>query len=313
MKILVIDKTHPVLTESFEKAGWKCDLRYSEDRSTLKQLIGSYDGLILRSRTTIDRDFLEPAGKLRFIGRLGAGLDAIDLDYCAANGIEVFRSAEGNRDAVAEHALGMLLMLLNNLKRADTEVRKGIWRREENRGTELHGKTVGIIGYGVMGTGFAHKLRGMGVEVLAYDKYRDYFGDGFVREVSLQALQAQADVVSLHTPLTAETVGMVDTAFIDGFKKPIYFINTARGKSVVTADLVAALQSGKVRGACLDVLEYEHASSAHLEAAHLPGALKYLVENPDRVVLTPHIAGWSHEAKIKMAQVLATKIVEHFS
>ena len=312
MKVLIIDKVDPVVTESLEKAGWECDSRQTEDRAALKELAGLYDGLIVRSRIVIDQDFLQAASKLRFVGRLGAGLDIIDLDYCAANNIEVFRSAEGNMDAVGEHALGMLLMLLNNLKRADTEVRSGIWRREDNRGTELHGKTVGIIGYGVMGSSFASTLRGMGVEILAYDKYRRNFGNEFVQEVSLEVLQETADVVSLHTPLTSETIGMVDAAFLGNFSKPIYFINTARGRSVVTSDLVAALQSGKVRGACLDVLEYEHASSAHLETTGTPDALKYLRDNPDRVVLTPHIAGWSHEAKPKMGRILAEKITEYF-
>ena len=312
MRVLIIDKIHPVLAESFEQAGWECDYRTSEDRAELKKLIGSYDGLVLRSRVVIDADFLQAADNLRFVGRVGAGLDIIDLDYCAAHDIEVFRSAEGNMDAVAEHALGMLLTLLHNIGRADTEVRNGLWRREENRGTELQGRTVGIIGYGVMGSSFASKLRGMGVEVLAYDKYRRDFGDEFVQEVSLQVLQQRADIVSLHTPLTSETIGMVDAAFLSNFSKPIYFINTARGKSVVTSDLVAALRSGKVRGACLDVLEYEHASSAYLDTDDSPPALQFLRENPDRVVLTPHIAGWSHEAKLKMARILAQKITGHF-
>lgn len=309
MKIAFIDSVHPLVSERFEAQGWQCDFLYSLNRDELKNIIQQYDGIILRSRIKMDEDFLNQATHLKFIGRPGAGLENIGLPFCEKNNIQVFRSPEGNCDAVGEHALGMLLMLLNNLKRADSEVRQGIWRREENKGYELKGKTVAIIGYGYMGKAFAKKLKGFEVNVIAYDKYEQNFSNEFVTEVTLQEIFTHADVVSLHTPQTKETIGMVNELFLSNFKKSIYFINTARGKSVITKDLMTAIHSGKVLGACLDVLEHE--SSSFEEVIAQSDELEALTKS-EKIILSPHIAGWTHEAQFKMADILCSKILTVF-
>jgi len=311
MKIAILDKVHPLIEKELSNKGWHCENLFEHSREDLEKCIDEYEGIVLRSRIKMDQSFLENATALKFIGRPGAGLENVDLDYCASKGIMVFRSPEGNRDAVAEHAIGMLLSLFNNLKRADTEVRKGIWLREENRGIELMGKTIGIIGYGYMGKAFAQRLKGFGVKVLAYDKYINNFGDENVDEVSLERIYEESDVVSLHTPLVQETIGMVNQEFISQFKKPIYFVNTARGKSVVTKAIVEGLKSHRILGACLDVSEYESSTFTKLEAENAPLDLQFLYDS-DRVVLTPHIAGWTHEAKFKMADYLVKKILGEF-
>lgn len=287
-------------------------MHYQTPREELQKVIGHYDGIVLRSRIRMDQAFLQHAVNLKFIGRPGAGLENIDLDYCTTRQIAVFRSPEGNRDAVAEHAMGMLLSLFNHLKRADEEVRSGVWKREENRGHELMGKTVGILGYGYMGEAFSKRLLGFGVKVIAYDKYKSNFSNKWVNEVDLNTLFQETDVLSIHIPQSPETIGMIDAAFLNSFQKPIYLINTARGKSVVTKDVVQAINKGQVIGACLDVLEYEQASFEQLVASELPPDFQALLHS-DRVILSPHIAGWTHEAKLKMAQFLANKIIAHFA
>ena len=312
MKIAILDKVHPLIEEQLLEKGWRCDNLFEATREELKQTIHSYQGIILRSRIKMDEDFLKEATSLQFIGRPGAGLENVDLDYCEANGIKVFRSPEGNRDAVAEHAIGMLLGLFNKLKKADTEVRKGVWLREGNRGVELRGKTIGIIGYGYMGRAFAQRLLGFGVQVMAYDKYLQDFGDENVKEVSLQTIFQEAEVVSLHTPLTKETIGLVNSAFLKEFKKPIYFINTARGQSVVTKAIADGIKAQSILGACLDVSEYESSTFMCLETGSVPDELAYLYGS-NNVMLTPHIAGWTHEAKFKMADYLVRKIVKELS
>ena len=312
MKIAILDKVHPLIEEELCKKGWQCVNLFEASREELKQTIHSYQGIILRSRIKMDHDFLKEATSLQFIGRPGAGLENVALDYCEANGIKVFRSPEGNRDAVAEHAIGMLLSLFNKLKKADTEVRKGVWLREENRGVELRGKTIGIIGYGYMGRAFAQRLLGFGVRVIAYDKYLQGFGDENVKEVGLQTIFQEAEVVSLHTPLTTETIGLVNSAFLKKFKNPIYFINTARGQSVVTKAIVDGIEAQSILGACLDVSEYESSTFTKLETRNLPEELAYLYGS-ENVVLTPHIAGWTHEAKFKMADYLVKKILDEFN
>ena len=312
MKIAILDKVHPLIEEELCEKGWQCVNLFEASREELKQTIHSYQGIILRSRIKMDHDFLKEATSLQFIGRPGAGLENVALDYCEANGIKVFRSPEGNRAALAEHAIGMLLSLFNKLKKADTEVRKGVWLREGNRGVELRGKTIGIIGYGYMGRAFAQRLLGFGVQVIAYDKYLQGFGDENVKEVGLQTIFEEAEVVSLHTPLTTETIGLVNSAFLKEFKKPIYFINTARGQSVVTKAIVDGIKSQSILGACLDVSEYESSTFTKLETENLPEELAYFYDS-DKVVLTPHIAGWTHEAKFKMADYLVKKILEEFS
>lgn len=308
MKVLVLDTVHSILHERLSRLGYELREEYQRSPEQLQPELEQYTGLIVRSRFPLNEDFLKHAPNLKFIGRVGAGLENIDMKYAESAGIRVLAAPEGNRDAVGEHALGMLLMLFNNLKRADAEVRAGIWRREENRGYELKGKTVGIIGYGNMGSAFAEKLAGFGCKVLAYDKYKSGFGNRRVKEVSLQKLQAQAEVVSLHVPQTAATLGLINRNYIRSFKKPFYLINTARGKSLVTEDLVAAMREGKILGACLDVLEYEKSSFENMFTQALPSAFEYLI-NSERVVLSPHIAGWTHESNARMAEVIATKIV----
>ncbi len=309
MRVVIIDDVHPLIAERFQDLGWQCDFKLKETREELLQVIGQYDGLILRSRIEMDSAFLGRADKLKFIGRPGAGLENIDLEYCASRGIRVFRSPEGNRDAVAEHALGMILMLLNNLKRADLEVREGIWKREANRGFELKGKTVGIIGYGYMGKAFAQRLAGFGVNVLAYDKYLYDFSDEYATEASLQQVQRDADIISLHLPQSPETIHYINKSFIEKCTKPFYLINTARGKSVQTEDLMNAINSGRVLGACLDVLEFE--STSFEQMSNENETFKRLVAS-EKVLLSPHIAGWTQEAKYKLAHFLVEKIVKAF-
>lgn len=307
MRVLFIDDVHPLIAERFSKLGWECEYMLNNSREEIEDVISSYDGLVLRSRIKIDKKFLEHASKLKFIGRPGAGLENIDLEYCKSQGIMVFRSPEGNRDAVAEHAIGMILMLLNNLKRADLEVRNGIWKREINRGYELKGKTVGLIGYGFMGKAFAKRLVGFGVDVIAYDKYLDDYSDEYVSEISLEQLKQRADIISLHVPQTTETIGFINENFIDSCTKPFYLINTARGKSVNTKDVLDAIDSGKIQGACLDVLEFENSSFEQMSKAD--PVFKRLVESK-KVILSPHIAGWTYEAKYKLGHYLAEKIIE---
>lgn len=312
MKIAILDKVHALFEKEFTQLGWQFDNLFDSSREELIEVIGQYDGIILRSRIKMDQDFLDHAKSLKFIGRPGAGLENIDIDYCEKRGVKVFRSPEGNRDAVAEHAIGMLLSLLNNLKKADNEVRNGVWLREENRGYELMGKTVGIIGYGYMGKAFAQRLSGFGVKVLAYDKYINGFGNENVEEVSIDRIYKEADVVSLHTPLTPETIGMVNADFLTKFEKPIYFINTARGKSVETKAIVDGIKNGKILGACLDVSEYESSTFMSLESTDVPEEMQYLMQS-NKVMLSPHIAGWTHEAKYKMADFLIKKICKEFN
>lgn len=307
IKILHLDSNHPLLWEQLEQAGFQNEEDFKSSKHEIEAKIHDYHGIVIRSRFKIDRHFLDQAPNLQFIARVGAGLESIDCDYAEAKGIHLIAAPEGNRNAVGEHALGMLLSLFNNLNKADREVRSGHWNRESNRGQELDGKTVGIIGYGNMGKSFAKKLRGFDVDVLCYDILSDV-GDENARQVSLAEFQQQVDVVSLHTPWTPGTDKMINASFINAFAKPFWFINTARGNSVVTADLVAALQSGKILGAGLDVLEYEKLSFEHLFEDVKPPAFEYLLQ-VDNVLLTPHIAGWTVESKIKLAQTIVDKIV----
>ena len=309
MKIAVLDKVHSLFETSFKDKGWQIDLLHDVSREELKKIIHQYDGIILRSRIQMNVDFLKHANQLKFIGRPGAGLENIDLDFCSKQNIQVFRSPEGNMDAVGEHVIGSLLMLFNNLKRADDEVRKGIWLREENRGFEIKGKTFAIIGYGYMGESLAKKLSGFGANVIAYDKYKTNFECDYTKEVSLQEVFETADIVSLHTPLTKETVGMINNHWLSNFQKSIYFINTARGQSVITKDLITHLDSGKIKGACLDVYGFE--TSSFQSANTNDPDFDYLSKST-KVILSPHIAGWTFEAKEKMANVLINKILFHF-
>jgi D-3-phosphoglycerate dehydrogenase len=307
-KILFIDSNHPRLHEMLMQQGFQCDLFYDKPADELKKLIPQYDGIVLRSKFKITAAIIDSAPNLKCIARVGAGMENIDVAYAEKKGIACVNSPEGNRDAVAEHALGMLLALFNNLIKANAEVRLGKWLREENRGVELCGKTVGIIGYGNMGAAFAQRLQGFNVKVLAYDKYKTNFGNEFVKESRVEDIFEQADVLSLHTPLTDETNYLINDAFIKQFKKNIYIINTARGKCLNTADLVKNLENGKVLGACLDVLEYEAVSFEGIDVKEMPAPMQALIKS-DKVILSPHIAGWTKESNIKLAEFLAKKII----
>ena len=311
MKILHLDTNHPLLINQLKKLGFTNDEDYSSSKEIVETKISTFDGIILRSRFSIDKQFLDAATNLKFIGRVGAGLENIDCIYAEQKGIALIAAPEGNRNAVAEHTLGMLLSLFNKLNKADSEVRRGLWQREANRGVELDGKTVGLIGYGNMGKAFAKKLRGFEVDVLCFD-IKDSVSDANAKQVSLKELQAKVDVLSLHTPQTPETVGMVNANFINEFHKPFWFLNTARGKSVVTADLVDALKSGKVLGAGLDVMEYEKSSFEDMFTSEMPEAFQYLIKS-ENVLLSPHVAGWTVESKEKLAQTIVDKIKVKFS
>ena len=311
MKILLIDTNHNVLQKGLEKLGCICEADYTSTKAIIEEKISNYDGIVIRSRFNIDKTFIDKATQLKFIARVGAGLESIDVSYAEQKGIHLISAPEGNRNAVGEHALGMILSLFNNLKKADLEIRTGKWLRESNRGIELEGKTVGIIGYGNMGKAFAKKLKGFEVEVICYD-IKEGVGDENCKQVSLEELQEKTDVLSLHTPFNELSHNMVNTEFIQGFKKPFYLINTARGSAVVTNHLVEALINKKVLGACLDVLEYEKLSFENLfENDILPKAFEYLI-NAENVLLSPHIAGWTVESNIKLAQTIVDKVETNF-
>ena len=307
LKILHLDSNHPLLWKQLQEAGFDNVQDYTSTKEDVESKIENYHGIIIRSRFKIDKGFLDKATNLEFIARVGAGLESIDCDYAISKKIHLIAAPEGNRNAVAEHALGMLLSLMNKLNRADKMVRAGQWVREGNRGYELDGKTIGIIGYGNMGKAFAKKLRGFDVEVLCYD-IQENVGDENAKQVSLQTLQQKIDVLSLHLPWTNETDKMVNTTFINSFSKPFWFINTSRGKNVITDDLVEALKSGKILGAGLDVLEYEKLSFENLFVdVEKPKAFEYLLQ-AENVLLTPHIAGWTYESHEKLAQTIVDKI-----
>ncbi|HLP64204.1 MAG TPA: 2-hydroxyacid dehydrogenase [Flavobacterium sp.] len=308
INILHIDSNHPLLWEQLENAGFHNEADFTSTKEEVETKIHNYHGIVIRSRFKIDKQFLDKAINLQFIARVGAGLESIDCDYATSKGVHLIAAPEGNRNAVGEHAIGMLLSLLNKLNRADRLVREGKWIREGNRGYELEGKTVGIIGYGNMGKSFAKKLRGFDVEVIFHDIIEN-IGDENARQVSLSELQQKADVLSLHLPWTPETDKMVNSQFINSFAKPFWFINTSRGKNVITDDLVEALQSGKILGAGLDVLEYEKLSFENLFIdTEKPAAFDYLLQ-AENVLLTPHIAGWTFESHAKLAQTIVDKII----
>lgn len=324
MKILHLDNNHPLLIEQLNNLGYINHEDYTSSKSEIEAKIAEYDGMIIRSRFIIDKQFLDAAKNLKFIGRVGAGLENIDCDYAEQKGIYLISAPEGNSNAVGEHTLGILLSLFNKINKADKEVSMGKWLREANRGIELDGKTVGLVGYGNMGKAFAKKLRGFDVEALCYD-IKPNVEDENCKQVSLKELQQKADILSLHIPQTPLTLHMINSEFISNFKKPFWLINTARGKSVVTEDLVSALESGKILGAGLDVLEYEKSSFEDLfkidepkygrmregKKSNLPEAFQYLI-NADNVIITPHVAGWTIESNIKLAQTIVDKIkVQH--
>jgi len=306
MKILFADTAHPHLKGSLELSGFICDDLIESDLEKIKVIIKAYDGVVIRSKFKFDKEMLNATANLRFIARVGAGMENIDVAYAESKGIKCLHAPEGNRNAVAEQALGMLLNLMNNIRKADEEVRRGEWIREGNRGVELEGKTVGLIGFGNTGSSMARKLSGFDVKILAHDPYLSVIENPQVELVSMDEIHQSCDVVSLHVPLTEETRYMVNKSWLSSFKKPIWLINTARGKCLNTLDLLDAIDAGKVLGAGLDVLEFESLSFENLDAS--PELITRLRQHP-KLLLTPHIAGWTHESNIKLADVLYTKIM----
>ena len=308
MKILFIDTVHPLLKTKLKEVHHECDEAYKKNKSEIEAIIHNYHGIIIRSRFNLDKKFIDKATNLKFIARAGSGLENIDVAYAESKNIKCYNAAEGNRQSVAEHAIGMLLSLFNNLNNCDAQIRKGKWKREENRGIEISGKTLGIIGYGNNGSAFSKVLEGFGVNILAYDKYLK----NYHYKSNMQTIYKEADIVSLHIPLTKETTYLVNDDFINNFDKDFYLINTARGKCVNTKDLVAALKNGKLKGACLDVLEYENYSFENLNKDGLTAEMQYLM-NSEKTILSPHIAGWTVESYVMIYKILLQKIVTDFS
>ncbi len=309
MKVVLLDDFHPLINETLLKWGFEV-IDGKGFKSTDLIRVKDLDGIFIRSSIPLNKSILSQLESLKFIARPGAGLENIDIEYCKEVNVLVFRSPEGNRDALAEHTMGMILSLINKINTSNIEVRDGIWLREANRGIELKGKVFAIIGYGYMGEALAKRLKGFDVKVVAYDKYKTNFSSQYVEEVSMDFIYKNADFVSLHTPLTPETKDLVNTSFINLFNKPFFLINTARGHSVKVVDLIEALENQKIIGACLDVLEFESTSFEKFSYADNP-KFKSLVKF-NNVLLTPHIAGWTVESKEKMAQVILNKIRDNF-
>jgi len=308
MKALVIDKIHDVMFQMFSESGIDYDYKPSITKKEFDEIISEYEILIIRSKFKIKIEEIDKGKNLKVIGRVGAGLENIDVSYAESKGIICLNSPEGNRDAVGEHAMGMLLNLMNNIPKAHNEIKKGIWDREGNWGTEISDKTVGIIGYGNMGNAFAKRVKAFTPNVLAYDKYKTNFSDEFVQEANMDELFETCDILSLHVPLTDETKYLISEEYINKFKKNIILINAARGECVKTEDLVAAMEQDKIMGACLDVLEYEKTTFEEMFSEKMPKALAYLISS-DKVILTPHIAGWTDEAYYKLSEVMANKVI----
>ncbi len=318
MKILIVDLVHPILIEKLSKNGHFVDYYPKIEASKIEAILNLYNGLVIRSKIKLTKEILSKNRQLKFIARVGAGLESIDVAYAESVGIKCINSPEGNRNSVGEQAVGMILNLFNNICFANNQVNKGVWKREENRGLELEGKTIGIIGYGNMGSSFAKCLQGFDVKIISYDKYKTNYSDGNTEEVDLNEIYEKTDILSIHTPLTNETKYMFNNEFIDNFHKNFYLINTARGKIVKTLDLVAKMKTGKILGAVLDVLEYENISFEKLNNNEqitnsdfeFSRNLKYL-KKAKNVILTPHIAGLTRESNIKLSEVIADKILQN--
>jgi len=302
-RILIADDIDPIFIKQVEAAGYQCDYQPLIKLDQALQIIGDYEGLVIRSKFNVDRQVIDAGEKLRFIARAGAGLDNIDEAYAGSKNIQLINASEGNMDAVGEHCVGLLLALMNHFNTADAEIRAGQWKREANRGYELKGKTVGIIGYGFMGRSFAKKLSGFEVNVIAYDKYKTGFSDKYAREVSMEEIVKHSDVLSLHIPLTAETNGMVNDEYLFHFKKPIFFINASRGKVAKISAILNAIKEGKILGAGLDVLEVEKFPAL--------GEQVWFDElrQSGKVILTPHVAGWTFDSYRRISEVMASKLI----
>jgi D-3-phosphoglycerate dehydrogenase len=312
LKVIFLDSVHPILAERLSAAGMQCEFAWEYSKEKILAALIDATGIVLRSRYTMNEELLQFAPQLQFIARSGSGLENIDVAYCKKRGIRIYNSPEGNRNAVGEHALGLLLSLMNHLHTADRDVKSGIWDRDGNRGLELDGKTIGIIGYGNNGSAFAKKLRGFDVKLMAYDKYKKGFGDHFVMECAMSALFKHADIISFHIPQNSETMFMANDIFFKKIQKPIYLLNLSRGKIVETKALVKAIQSGKVLGAGLDVLEYEPSDFTSFFESEIPEDLKFLL-NSDKVILSPHVGGWTAESYFKLSDILADKILADFN
>ncbi len=304
MNCLIVDYMHENTPEFFEGIGLIVDYKPKVGRQEILQIIGNYDGLVIRSKTPVDHELIEAGSKLKFVARAGAGIDNLDVDALEKRNIEVINAPEGNRNALAEHTVGLLMSLLHNIVKSDKEVRRSVWDREGNRGVELAGKTVGLLGYGYMGQAFAQKLQPFGCNVLAYDKYKQNYGDSFCKEATLDEVFRETDIFSIHVPLTGETHKMIDAEFINSFEKDVYIINTARGEVLSLADSAVALKTGKVVGMALDVLENEKLETLNDEQRNV---FEYLVQSK-KTILTPHVAGWSYESYENISKVLAEKI-----
>jgi D-3-phosphoglycerate dehydrogenase len=305
MKILHLDITHPFLGKELEKIGFTNHYDFDTLKSDLK--LSSYFGIIIRSRISIDRDFIERGENLKFIARIGSGTENIDVDYAEKKGIQIISTPEGNSNAVGEHALGMLLSLLNNINSSNKEIRNGIWKRESNRGFELQNKTVGLIGYGNTGKSLAKKLIGLNVNIIFYD-IKNIKKDKYARPVSLNYLKDNSDIISLHVSMTRESIGLIDKDFIESCKKPFWLINTSRGNCVIINDLIKGLKNEKVLGAGLDVIAFEKKSFEKLTVnENDQSSLDYL-NSSSNVILTPHIAGWTQESKIGLVKIALEKI-----
>ncbi len=300
--ILIVDDIHPVFIEQAEAMGYACDYRPTIKLPEALEILGTYAGLVIRSKFNVDKQVFDAATNLRFICRAGAGMDNIDEAYAKEKNVLLINASEGNMAAVGEHAIGLLLSLMNNFNQANAQVREGIWDREGNRGFELKGKTVGIIGYGFMGRSFAKKLSGFDVNVIAYDKYKTGFSDKYAREVSMEEIVKHADVLSLHIPLTKETKGLIDDEYLFHFKKPIFFINTSRGGVAKVQAVLNAIKQGKILGAGLDVLETEKFPAL----AEQPWFEE--LKQSRKVLLTPHVAGWTFDSYRRISEVMASKL-----
>ena len=309
MKALIIDKVHDIMFRMFTDAGISYDYMPKITKSEFDTVIDNYEILIIRSKFKIKKEDIDHGTRLKVIGRVGAGLENIDIEYAQSKGITCLNSPEGNRDAVGEHTLGMLLNLWNKIPKAHDEIKQGIWDREANWGIEISDKTVGVIGYGNMGNAFARRIKAFTPNVLAYDKYKQNYSDEFVQESTMEDLFERCDILSLHVPLTPETKYLVSKEFISKFKKKIVLINAARGECVNTEDLVWAMEENKITGACLDVLEYEKTTFEDMFGSERPKALDYLLQS-ENVILTPHVAGWTNEAYIKLSSVMADKVIQ---
>ncbi len=303
MNFLIVDDIHGVLLEKFDQAGISYDYMPTITREEAEKIIPSYEGLIIRSKFQVDSSFIDLGTKLKYIGRSGAGIDNIDEAYALQKGIRLYAANEGNCDAVGEHMIGMLLSLMNHLNRSNEEIRNGIWKREENRGYELKGRTVALIGYGHNGKAMAQKLSGFGVRVIAYDKYKTGFTDQYATEVAMEEVVKQADVLSFHIPLTRETTNLVDDEYLFHFRKPIFFLMGARGGIVHIPAIIKALDKGKILGAAFDVLPVEKFPKLGEQSWY-----NNLIAR-NNVIFSPHVAGWTFESYHKLSDILADKII----